>query len=1210
MANTIQYSTSPQHQALKKGNFWIGTGDVPHTATSTSGYWSSISPPVGGYTIYLNKASQGPSIYCPKTDAELVKMTNQIAGTAYTTVAQCFTYFSTQSDKMVFSKEVEPVATNGLVLYLDPNNKSSYPGSGTSYYDLSGSGANATLQNGAAISTGRYTSQAQLTRVNAAGGYSEQGLATDSAGFNDSMVFDGANDYLSIPNSLSLMPPTELTVEMVIKANSITSGWVRLFGKDSYTNSWLIFLETGGTKIRALHQVNGIEYRCNTSRNISTTEYTHVVFTFKTGDAIRSYFNGETGDGVVSLPAGTFSYNGTGDFLLGHQGASYFNGDIALVRVYDRVLTTDEIKNNYRQSLSSHMNLLNSASILLNADERLVAYAEDTVYSQLPTNGTGDFTFSGGDGGTRVNQQGYIEVTPVNLLRHSETYASWSLEGGTISGGWPDPIGGNTAYKYTSVGTNGLWSNGAFGPTYSGHPLPATITISFWIKSFSGAAMQAYLSDGVATSHGWVSIIGEWQQITVTFNPNGPWGGFYLSTLSDPTKSFYIWHPQINIGSTAKPYQPTTDRLNYPRITYQNGRGALLSEPQRTNLNTNSQFISSSTYSTSGLTIVYGSTTSPDGTQNASKLVEDTGSGQRYILKNSPFGSFGTYVCSFYAKPNGREWIYFEVGAVYGYANIANGELGSTGTFDAGWAFNNYGIEPWKDGWYRVWITGTWSSGGAYYAPKIHPAISNGNFSYTGNGVSGIYVYGIQVEAGLYPTSYIPTTSATVTRPADVAAKTSATSLIGQSSGTVYFDFTLDNLYSNAQTNQPVLWYMKDGGPGERYVELINGNLLYYIEYDGSVIASISSPAIDVGKHKCAIAYANNDMVFYVDGVQVGIDGSGIPSGFSTFSTQYYASFYYGQFNAHTLAAFTSRLTNTQLEELTTLRSASGGSVSYDGPYAIHTFTGDGTFTPDFSGTIEVLVVAGGGGGGSHVGGGGGGGGLISRTAYSVIAETPFSVIIGAGGAGGPADVRGSNGSNTYFGSATAIGGGGGGTWGGAGDPNGRAGGSGGGASGTQGVQYASGGTSITSQGNAGGNVGPRSGYNATGAGGGGASGAAASRADSSDPTKLNGADGLPFSILGTTYYFAGGGGPGAFNAVEGGDGGKGGGAGGASTGSTGGTGDTKSINSASNGATGSASTGGSGATNSGGGGGGGAGGSAGIGGPGGSGIVIVRYLV
>ena len=89
MPNGIKYSTDSQSLALKKGNFYIGTGDVGKGPTSTTGYYNGITPPAGGYTIYLNKASGGPSIYVASNDSELISITNKIAGESYSTAAQC-----------------------------------------------------------------------------------------------------------------------------------------------------------------------------------------------------------------------------------------------------------------------------------------------------------------------------------------------------------------------------------------------------------------------------------------------------------------------------------------------------------------------------------------------------------------------------------------------------------------------------------------------------------------------------------------------------------------------------------------------------------------------------------------------------------------------------------------------------------------------------------------------------------------------------------------------------------------------------------------------------------------------------------------------------------------------------------------------------------------------------------------------------------------
>jgi hypothetical protein len=79
MANPIKYNTSAETLALKKGNFYIGTGDVGKGPTSSTGYYNGVTPPSGGYTIYLNKASDGPAIYTVSTEAQLTALTNTIS---------------------------------------------------------------------------------------------------------------------------------------------------------------------------------------------------------------------------------------------------------------------------------------------------------------------------------------------------------------------------------------------------------------------------------------------------------------------------------------------------------------------------------------------------------------------------------------------------------------------------------------------------------------------------------------------------------------------------------------------------------------------------------------------------------------------------------------------------------------------------------------------------------------------------------------------------------------------------------------------------------------------------------------------------------------------------------------------------------------------------------------------------------------------------
>ena len=271
--------------------------------------------------------------------------------------------------------------------------------------------------------------------------------------------------------------------------------------------------------------------------------------------------------------------------------------------------------------------------------------------------------------------------------------------------------------------------------------------------------------------------------------------------------------------------------------------------------------------------------------------------------------------------------------------------------------------------------------------------------------------------------------------------------------------------------------------------------------------------------------------------------------------------------------------------------TATGGSISYDGDYVVHTFTTSGTFEITAGeGEVEYLVIAGGGGGGSNGGGGGAGGYRSSVSGESsgggASAETPltmgvgtYTVTIGNGGAGGTSGGNGSDGNDSVFHSITSVGGGGAGS-----DlvsRDGHSGGSGGGA-GVGGGASGTGGAGTTDQGYAGGDK-STSGPNY---GGGGGGGAAAVGANGGNTFGGNGGAGVYSSITGTSIARAGGGGSGA----EGGTNGLGGVGGGGN-------------------GTSNSSVGGAGTANYGGGGG-GSGYSSGYvaGGAGGSGIVIVRY--
>ena len=276
----------------------------------------------------------------------------------------------------------------------------------------------------------------------------------------------------------------------------------------------------------------------------------------------------------------------------------------------------------------------------------------------------------------------------------------------------------------------------------------------------------------------------------------------------------------------------------------------------------------------------------------------------------------------------------------------------------------------------------------------------------------------------------------------------------------------------------------------------------------------------------------------------------------------------------------------TRWQQLSSKFSATGGTITTDGNYTVHTFTSSGTFTATGTGDVEYLVIAGGGSGGAQHGGGGGAGGYRTATGFTVT-EGNYSITVGAGGAsvaGNASPNNGNSGTNSVFSTITSLGGGWGQGWTTGGTSSGGSGGSGGGAS-----LNGSGGAGTSGQGYAGGSSSGSSTFPNGGGGGGGSSSVGENSTNLSRAG--NGGSGTASSITGSSVTRAGGGGGGSHHPHAIGTGGSGGGGNGGLGNIAGGTG-----------------LGVAGTTNTGSGGG-GSGANTSASGAGGSGIVIVRYL-
>lgn len=185
--------------------------------------------------------------------------------------------------------------------------------------------------------------------------------------------------------------------------------------------------------------------------------------------------------------------------------------------------------------------------------------------------------------------------------------------------------------------------------------------------------------------------------------------------------------------------------------------------------------------------------TAPDGTLTADKLVEDaTASDTHYLNANNHQQTAQAWCQSIYAKAAERDIIYLGTNAST-LADAVFFNLSTGAASNAGANIADYGIEDAGGGWYRCWISIASGTSGNYDA--IGLATTAGNNSYSGDGTSGVHIWGAQGEVGLFPSSYIPTSGAATTRAADLfSLALSDVPVYNEASGTLLAECSVDHL--------------------------------------------------------------------------------------------------------------------------------------------------------------------------------------------------------------------------------------------------------------------------------------------------------------------------------------------------------------------------------------------------------------------------------
>jgi hypothetical protein len=557
-----------------------------------------------------------------------------------------------------------------------------------------------------------------------------------------------------------------------------------------------------------------------------------------------------------------------------------------------------------------------------------------------------------------------------NLLSYSQEFdnAGWAKVNSTVTANaTAAPDGATTADKLVASATAA--AHGVYIGS-SGFQNGTTYTLSVYVKSaeytkfyisegnsgrfycsFDIGAGTAGTPGGTYTnkSASIVAVANGFYRCSITFTSTetatrAPEFGGYPDTgatldqygaqyTGDGTSGIYIWGAQLEQRSSATAYTPTTSQpiTNYIPVLQTAASGVarfdhnpttgeslgLLIEEQRTNLLLRSQEFDDAAWVKSSAAVSANQVVAPDGTLSADLIQEAAIAGVHYVRFGSvSLTSGATYTASVYVKAKERSSV-----------NLVsyNGASDTISVFN----LNSYTVTSGSgsivhigNGWCKVSQQFTQTTTGANtFAVQIHLNNGSGN-NYTGDGYSGIYIWGAQLEADSFPTSYIPTTTAQVTRSADAASMTGSnfSSWYRQDEGTIFIENNYNYGSGLASSGRAAL-QISDGTNSNRHL-IYNGSAhanRYYVAVGGTGLVALTVATVTSSFVKSSAAYRVNDFAHSLNGSVPTTDTDGllpvvnrIDIGCSLGSSAYLNS------TIKKIAYYPSRLSNTVIQALTT----------------------------------------------------------------------------------------------------------------------------------------------------------------------------------------------------------------------------------------------------------------------------------------------------
>jgi hypothetical protein len=296
----------------------------------------------------------------------------------------------------------------------------------------------------------------------------------------------------------------------------------------------------------------------------------------------------------------------------------------------------------------------------------------------------------------------------------------------------------------------------------------------------------------------------------------------------------------------------------------------LLVEPGATNLALRSQEFDDAYWSKTDITVTANSIVAPDGATTADTITEGTAN-TALILGSATVSSGATATASVFIKAgSGNDFVRVMLrdtvtlgNRVETYFRFSTGALSNTANVGTGTGASA-SVQALPNGWFRVSISGAIPASAAY-SIMVNSATAGGDANRVNNSV--YYLWQAQLETGSVATSPIVTTAGTASRVADVVSLTGASSLIGQTEGTVYVEAEIGALLGIVVRN---FLEVSDGSNTNRvfvnFTSAASNTLRAGTVANNVVQADFRQEVMSAGIFKFGYGYESTDSAFYFNG--------------------------------------------------------------------------------------------------------------------------------------------------------------------------------------------------------------------------------------------------------------------------------------------------------------------------------------------------------